>query len=262
MPAKPSLSALAAEWNNLLLYYSCLVTAEMNHRKQMHIKYMQHYALCENRSYSLFDMKESRFVAHFSAYEHRLANPMIRMNDPDNWKNLYRHCNKKDMYHYMESVILYFETLMSLSLEQRHKLVMYTLHWLENKNKQHDLYLIRVKVIEVDDLGIPWLIMVQSELLYGFKPKEFYPNRQLLLVNEYSNRVEKRFLNGNKPKLRETQLELLILLNKNLNLGSLPDILKIKLSGLKSRFTRLFPKLNSSNQYQAIIMANYLRLLD
>ena len=234
----------------------------MNHRKQMHIKYMQHYALCENRSYSLFDMKESRFVAHFSAYEHRLANPMIRMNDPDNWKNLYRHCNKKDMYHYMESVILYFETLMSLSLEQHHKLVMYTLHWLENKNKQHDLYLIRVKVIEVDDLGIPWFIMVQSELLYGFKPKEFYPNRQLLLVNEYSNRVEKRFLNGNKPKLRETQLELLILLNKNLNLGSLPDILKIKLSGLKSRFTRLFPKLNSSNQYQAIIMANYLRLLD
>jgi len=75
MSAKPSLSALATEWNNMLLYYSCLVSAEM---------------------------KESPFVAHFSAYEHRLANPMIRLNDPDNWKNLYRHCNKKDMYHYID----------------------------------------------------------------------------------------------------------------------------------------------------------------
>ena len=262
MPNKPSLSALATEWNNMLLYYSCLVSAEMNHRKQMHIKYMHHYAQCENKSYSLFDMKESRFVAHFSAYEHRLANPMIRLNDPDNWKNRYRHCNKKDMYHYIESIILYFETLMSLSLEQRHKLVMYTLHWLKNRHNQHDLYLVRVKLIEMDDLGNPWLIMVQSELLHGFKPKEFCHNRQLLLVNEHNNRVEKRFLNGNKPKLRETQLELLILLNKSPNLGNLPDILKIKLSGLKSRFTLLFPKLNSNNQHQAVSMANYLRLLD
>jgi len=81
-------------------------------------------------------------------------------------------------------------------------------------------------------------------------------------VNEHNNRVEKRFINGNKPKLRETQLELLILLNKSPNLGNLPDILKIKLSGLKSRFTRLFPKLNSNNQHQAVSMANYLRLLD
>jgi len=144
---------------------------------------------------------------------------------------------------------------MSLSLEKRHKLV-------KNKHNQHDLYLVRVKVIETDSLGNPWLIMVQSELLHGFQPKEFCHNRQLLLVNEHNNRVEKRFINGNKPKLRETQLELLILQNKNPNLENLPDILKIKLSGLKSRFTLLFPKLNSNSQHQVVSMANHLRIID
>jgi DNA-binding CsgD family transcriptional regulator len=261
MPAKPSLSALAAEWKDLLLHYQCVVNARMTERKAMHIELLHHHTQCNNRSYSLFDLKEVRFVAHYSAYCSRLANPMIRLDDPDNWKNLYRHCHKCNEYYYIESVIHFFRELMSLPLGKRSHMVMNTLHWLKNKEGEYDLYLIHVKVIETDDLGNPWLILVETELLPGFKPRVFRPIRQLLLIDPQTNAVEKRFPVGKNDELRGTQLELLRLLNDNPDLKSLAATQGISINNLKSRCTRILRNLNASNVPQAVTMTNYLRLL-
>ena len=261
MSAKPSLSALATEWKDLLLYYQCLVNNRMLEHKAMHMKLMHHYAQCNNHSYTLFDMNEGRFVAHISAYADRLAYPMIRLDDPDNWINLYRHCHKCYEYYYIESVICFFRELMSLSLDQRPHMVMNTLHWLKNKTDGYDLYLIHVKPIETDDLGNPWLILVQTELLHGFKPKVFHPIRQLLLIDAQTNRVKKRFPIGKNDELRSSQLELLRLLNNNPDLNSLAAVQGTKVNNLKSRCTRILRNLNATNVPQAVTMTNYLRLI-
>lgn len=262
MPAKPVLSALAAEWKNLLVYYNCLVNADMLRRKQSHINHLQCLSHYTNRSYSLFDLKEARFVAHFSSYRQRLSNPMIRLEDPDNWTNLYKQCPKSDMSYYIESVLFYFNTLLALPFDQRSQLVMLTLHWLKNKYNNSDLYLIRVKVIETDDIGQPWLILVEAELLYGFKPKVFSHIRQVFLLNGETNQIEKRFPGSAEDELRESQLKLLRILNEDIAISKAPTALGITDSGFNSRRKRLLLKLNASSIPQVIAMSNLLRLLE
>jgi len=125
--------------------------------------------------------------------------------------------HRKDCYQNIETMNLFYNKLMSLPFEQRMEFVLNCLQRFKNKIGNFDIYLIRVSVIEYDALGIPWILLIEAELLREYNIDDFYPIRQFVLLNKENGMVEKHFDDLNINHLTDQEFKVLKLAEKKIN---------------------------------------------
>jgi DNA-binding CsgD family transcriptional regulator len=261
MSKKPTFFELLDEYRNLFKGHYSAVSKEMEARKAVWIKCINSLSRSSNRSYNLLNLNTGLFEASFSAYANRLLQPVINLSCPDNWENQIQHYHKKDCYMNVETNNLFYNRLMALSPDERKEFVLLCLQRYKNKSKEYDIYLIRYKAIEYDVAGVPWLVLIEAELLSEFNPAEFQHLRQFLLINNQTGEVKKRFDELNINNLTDQELKVLRLAGSKLSIKSMADILSVSEYTIKSHRYQIMKKLNAPSLSLACYLARVMRIV-
>jgi len=257
-----SLAKLQQERNNLFATHSNEITTAMEARKIVHINNMRQSCKCGNRSYSMLDLNSGRFIHHCSAYSKLLPYQSIHTDRDDNWKEANRLCHPDDVMCNTETDILFYRQLMALPAEQQLHFVMVCLRRLRTINNDYNIFLLRVHVIDMDENHIPWLVMVETELMTQFKPQNYYPNRQFFLLNEHDNSIHKQFEAYSTELLTKQEYEVLVLACKHYSIVKMADKLFVAPNTIKSHRSQIIEKLNASSLSLACLMAANLRIVE
>ena len=106
---------------------------------------------------------------------------------------------------------------MSLPFEQRMEFVLNCLQRFKNKIGNFDMYLVRVSVIEYDALGIPWILLIEAELLKEYNTDDYFAVRHFVLLNKENGEMEKHFDDLNINHLTDQEFKVLKLAEKKIN---------------------------------------------
>lgn len=257
-----SLAKLQQERNSLFDSHNNIITPAMEARKVVHVNNMRQMSKSGNRSFSLLDLHAGRFTHHFSAYSKLLHHASIQPDHADNWKEANRLCHPDDIAGNTETDILFYRQLMELTPDQQLHFVMLCLRRMRNKNNEFNIYLLRTYVIDMDDNRMPWLVVVESELMSQFNPKNYYPNRQYFLLNEHDNFIQERFEEYSTELLTKQQYEVLDLACNHLSTEKMAKKLFITTNTIKSHRSQIIEKLNAPTLTLACLMAVNLRLIE
>ena len=211
MITKPTHAQLMNERLQILDDHCNLLSPEKEARKLVIAETLLHGSKCGDRSYSLLDMHLAQITHHYSVYSNRLKHYVVSSTVTDSWRYVHLLCPQEDVYSVAEGEVAFYNRLMSLPPEECMLLVMTNLRRLENKNGGYDLYLICCKVLECDENGLPWLVLIETFLLPRFKVREFVPLRQMFLVDKESNKIIRRFETDNVDPLTDKEREVLLL---------------------------------------------------
>jgi len=258
---QPTLTELQMERSTLFSSHSNVVTPNMEIRRSVLINNMKQQSKSGNRTLCLLDLNMGRFIHHISAYKSQ-QQPSIVTEQPDNWQHANQLCHPNELLLNTETDILFYRQLMALPPEQRIHFVMLCLRRLRNKNNGHNIYLLRVNVVELDDMGHPWLVMVEAELMTQLKPKIFYPNRQYFITNEQDNSIRTQFSEHCISHLTNQEYEVLELACNGFSIEEMAKKLFISISTVKTHRSQIIEKLNAASLPYACTMAVNLRMID
>jgi DNA-binding CsgD family transcriptional regulator len=261
MSRKSTLFELLEEYNNLFKGHCSIVSKEMEARKAIWLECLCSLAKSANRSYSLLNLNSGQFEANFSAYSNHLLQSAINLSCKDNWKKMIQNYHKNDCYINVETSNLFYNRLMSLPFEHRQEFVLLCLQRLKNKSGKYDIYLLRYNAIVFDAHGIPWLVLVEAELLSEFNPNEFQHIRQFLLINKQSGEVINHFEELNINNLTEQEFNVLKLACKKSNIKEMADKLSVSEYTIKSHRYQVMKKLNAPSLSLACFLARSMRIV-
>ena len=209
MSKKPSLFELLEEYSNLFRGHYSIVSKEMETRLTMWMDCLRILSKCGNRTYSLLNLNNGKIENCFTAHSQCNEHPVIHLLNPANKKKLVDSYHRKDCYTNIETLNLMYNKLMSLPFEQRMEFVLNCLQRFKNKIGNYDIYLIRISVIEYDALGIPWILLIEAELLKEYNTNDFFPVRHFVLLNKENGEVKKHFDDLNLNHLTDQEFKVL-----------------------------------------------------
>lgn len=211
MITKPTYAQLMNERLHLFDDHHNVLTPQREDRKLVIVEGLEHSSKCGNRSNSLLDMHLSMISHHFSAHSNKLKHDAVNTNLTDNWRHVHMLCHSEDLYSVAQSEVMFYKRVMSLPPEQCMQLVMTNVRRLKNKDGSCDLYLVQCKVVECDENGLPWLVLIETSLLPQFKVRIFYPLRQVFLLDKKCTKIIQRFEADNIDPLTDKEREVLML---------------------------------------------------
>lgn len=263
MFTKPTHAQLMNERLQLLDDHCNVLTPEKEVRKLVIAEALEHGAKCGDRSNSLLDMHLGQITHHCSVHSNRLMHAVVSSTVTDSWRYVHLLCHEEDVYSIAEGEVAFYNRVMSLPPEECMQLVMTNVRRLKNKDKNYDLYLVRCKVLECDENGLPWLVLIETFLLPRFKVREFVPLRQVFLVDQKSNKIIQRFEADNVNPLTEKEREVLMLkyhydiTNEEIGLQ-----LKMSIPTVKTHLNQAMEKMCSHSVQMVCILIKFMRVFE
>jgi len=263
MITKPTFAQLMNERLQLLDDHRNVLSPEKEARKLVIAETLLHGSKCGDRSNSLLDMHLGQITHHSSVHSNRLKHHVVSSTVTDSWRYVHQLCPKKDVYSIAEGEVAFYKRVMSLPPEECMLLVMINLRRLENKNGGYDLYLIHCKVVECDENGLPWLVLIETFLLPRFKVREFYPLRQMFLLDKESNKIIRRFEADNVDPLTDKEREVLMLkyhydiTNEKIGLQ-----LKMSIPTVKTHLNQAMEKMCSHSVQMICLLIKFMRMFE
>ena len=263
MITKPTYAQLMNERLELFDKHWNVLTPRSENRKLFIVEGMRHTSKCGNRTVSLLDMHLGMISHHCSVHSNRLKHDVVNTNLTDNWRHIHMLCHREDKYDIAEGEVAFYKRVMSLPPKQYMQLVMTNLRRLKNKYDGYDLYLAQCKVVECDENGLPWLVMIETFILPQFKVRIFYPLRQVFLVDEKSNIIIQRFETDNVNPLTDKEREVLMLkyhsdsTNEKIGLQ-----LKMSIPTVKTHLNQSMEKMCSHSVQMICMLIKFMRMFE
>jgi len=263
MSTKPTHAQMMNERLHLFDDHCNVLSPEKENRKLVIGEGLSHGSKCGDRSNSLLDMHLGGISHHCSVHSNRLKHDVVNSNVTDNWSLVHLLCPKKDVYSVAEGEVAFYNRVMSLPPEQCMQLVMTNVRQLENKYGSYDLYLIRCKVVECDENGLPWLVLIETFLLPRFKVREFVPLRQVFLVDEKSNKIIQRFETDNVNPLTDKEREVLMLkYYSDITNEEIGIQLKMSIPTVKTHLNQAMEKMCSHSVQMICLLIKFMRVFE
>jgi DNA-binding CsgD family transcriptional regulator len=263
MITKPTFAQLMNERLQMLDDHRNVLSPEKEARKLVIAETLLHGSKCGDQSNSLLDMHLAQITHHYSVYSNRLKHDVVNSNLTDNWNLVHLLCPQEDVYSVAEGEVAFYNCVMSLPPEECMQLVMTNLRRLENKNGGYDLYLIRCKVVECDENGVPWLVLIETFLLLQFKVREFVPLRQVFLVDKKSNKIIQRFETDNVDPLTDKERQVLLLkYHSDITNEAIGLQLNMSIPTVKTHLNQAMEKMCSHTVQMICLLIKFMRVFD
>ena len=263
MITKPTHAQLMNERLQILYDHCNVLSPEKEARKLVIAEGLLHSSKCGDRSYSLLDMHLAQITHHYSVHSNRLKHAVVSSTVTDSWSLVHQLCPQEDVYSIAEGELAFYNRVMSLPPEECMRLVMTNLRRLENKNGGYDLYLICCKVLECDENGLPWLVLIETFFLPRFKVREFVPLRQVFLVDEKSNKIIRRFEADNVNPLTDKEQEVLLLkYHSDITNDAIAEKLEISTPTVKTHLQQAMEKMCSHSVQMTCLLIKLMRVFD
>jgi len=263
MITKPTHAQLMNERLQLLDDHCNVLSPEKEAKKLVIAEALSHGSKCGDRSSSLLDMHLAQITHHCSVYSNRFKHYVVSSSVTDSWRYVHQLCPQKDIYSIAEGEVAFYKRVMSLTPEECMQLVMTNLRRLENKYGGYDLYLIRCKVVECDENGLPWLVLIETFLLPQFKVREFVPLRQVFLVDEKLNKIIRRFEADNVDPLTDKERKVLMLkYHSDITNEAIGLQLNMSIPTVKTHLNQAMEKMCSHSVQMVCLLIKFMRIFD
>jgi len=156
---------LKQELQNLIIAHKCRVTPEMKQKNDDHTEIFEMLSRQQANSYSVFDLNENRYSFHRSAHERWLHLPVINTEVNHNHQQIYEQTHPADLHQVLENELMALNMLQKLPPDDKKDFLFTYTRRLKDKKQGYQLYMHWVSVLQCDESGEPWLLLVISERL-------------------------------------------------------------------------------------------------
>ena len=258
---KLTLSDLIRERSSYLSHHRNVVTPSMEDFKANKREEIKMMSVKTGRSMGLFDLNLGEISDFFSVHNHRLENPVVVLSKENNIALVNEHADPATVQFNVETDVMFLRHLNDLSFDNRKNLVSLSLRSLKNKKGKYDVYFIRIYVIKCDDLGLPWLLLIEVELLETYSTKDFHPQRIFYVANENDPNLITMLESNNRHELTNMELKVLLLSSRDKKINEIAEELEKSVADIKAHRCNILRKLNSLALPQARHLGVKLKII-
>ena len=247
-----ALSEWEEEWMAMFKLHSANITPvmldEWEHEKEHVLKIYNN----TNVSITFVEMCTPKFELHICMHNKWLQHAGVNMYAPDNLHYLSSLTHPDDRIFSLETELIGYEVLMSLSPLRRKSFWMKYHRRLQDQNGGYSFYELHFKVHKFDEDGSPVLMMVETKRL----PKKYQPDK--IHYREFSHHLKqnKKEAEPVLRKLSRRELEVVDLAYDGFTTREIASILQISTNTVKSFRKRVLKKLNVNKMHMAYVLVH------
>ena len=235
------------DWKAIYALHQCSISTELANEWATEIKYLQKQVVHSYCALTFINLHDARCDLHLPKYEDRLLHPAIRLEEPDNFKHLTDLTMPDNLATSLQTELVGYDLLMSLPHKEQKR--WWTKYHRRFKDKQGRSIccLIRISVHLFDDMGVPWILKVEtSRLPEVFKPcdvpyREFSHCLPATIEDIYQIKVEKM------KSLTSIEKEILLVSNEGYSLSETATKMNLSKKQVKNARERIFAKTNTNS---------------
>jgi len=247
-----SLSEWEEEWMAMFKLHSAnLVPSILEEWRQEKTHFPKLYNN-PNVSLTVVEMCTPKFELHIGMHKEWLHHKAIEIEEPTNFTYLISLTHPQDRIFSLETKIIGYEILMSLSPAKRQLFWMKYHRRFMDVNGDYFFYALHLKVHKFDDNGTPVLIMVETKRL----PKKYQPDK--IHYREFSHKIkqETKRVEPILKKLSPREQKVLELAYEGFTSSEIALILKISINTVKAFRKKILKKQNVNKMHMAYVVAH------
>lgn len=256
-----SISVLENERNAIIEAHRCTVTPQMEADWEAKKSLLEHLSLYQGRTYTVFDLKNGRYMLHNSSHRLWQLHPAVDADEPFNSRQTILLTHPDDLYFALESEIAGYKFLMLLPPGRRKEFLLSYPRRLRDNKGNFQAYWHDYTVIMSDAEDEPWLLLSETvQLSHGNSP-EFEQYRLLSPAWNVQAEIDQYFRLDKKNRLSSRELEVLVLVAEGCIMPDIAGKLSISEWTVKVHRTNILRKMNVASLHMACQVARNLRII-
>lgn len=245
------------EWEAMFSLHVCDLSSEMldewNIEKEHALKFYKNL----DSSSTIIGMSTRKLELHVCAHEKWLQQPAINMDEPYNLKILSNLTHPDDRIFSIETELMGYEILMSLSFCDRKNFRIKYQRRFQDKIGEYIYYLLIIKVHKFDKNGDPLLIFVETKRM----PKKFQPEKIHYRVFSHNAKGKTKQAELILKKLSNRELQVLELAHEGYKTKEIGLKLGISPNTVKNERNCILKKMIVNNMHLAYEVASNLKMI-
>ena len=250
-----SLTQWESDWYNTFRYHECTPT-EMQQKEWIEQK--KHYQinnLKHGYSLTVLNLQLFSIELHVAAQQKWLNFPTFLAKGIDGLQLLREHTHPSDRIFSLETELMGYELLMSLSVKERMKFRLKYIRRLSNLAGKYACFMFHISVLKLDEKGVPWLIQIETERMPGTYCPENGKYR------DFSHKIPGNDHKINSVRLSDREIQILKLVNEGFKSSEIAAILGIKYDTVKNQRKSCIRKLKVKNTFIDYSIETKMKLL-
>lgn len=252
-----SLSEWEEDWMAMFKLHQAELTPVMDEEWEQEKAHILKFYDNPDVSLTCVEVCTPKFELHIGVHAKWLKNATIDMADPCNLNYLSNLTHRDDRIFSLETEIIGYEILMSLSPLKRKTFWMKYHRRFMDKNGEYYFYVLHFKVHKFDKNGNPVFIIVETRRL----PKKYLPDK--IHYREFSHSLNQQSKQEKTvvKRLSSRELEVLELANEGFTTQEIALKLKLSVNTVKAFRNRILKKLNVKNMHMSYVVAHKMGMI-
>jgi DNA-binding CsgD family transcriptional regulator len=207
-------------------------------------------------STTIVEISGGNVELHIEAHSKWLAHEAIQLKEPGNFRYLSDLTHQDDRIFSLETELLGYEIMMSLSCKEKTEFWMRYHRRLLDKKGENIYYVLLINIYKLDEDNNPWLLKIETKRL----PKSYQPN--INHYREFSHSLKK--YKKEKPvlkKLSPREKEVLELAHERLQTKDIALKLGSSYNTVKNQRKMILKKMGADNMNMAYEVARKLMMI-